>query len=176
MKHLIWVGVAAILWVISKTRNSACFKKQLPGDPTDLIYYACHWITCWAGLQMQEEERRGLLWGVQLLKQFVNDIFNTRFGWRVGMKRLPARRLHSGVWFLSMMCSAFNSPEALTPFFSLLTKNWKSLSRVGFWSGLSFFAGFCLAESLEWLPVSLLCAGCWQLGGCVLTPNPNWPM
>uniref|UniRef100_A0A0E0BNN7 Uncharacterized protein n=1 Tax=Oryza glumipatula TaxID=40148 RepID=A0A0E0BNN7_9ORYZ len=45
---------------------------------------------------MQEEERRGLLWGVQLLKQFVNDIFNTRFGWRVGMKRLPARRLHSG--------------------------------------------------------------------------------
>lgn len=99
MKHPIWVGVAAILWVIWKTRNSACFKKQLPGDPTDLIYYACHWIICWAGLQMQEEERRGLLWGVQLLKQFVNDIFNTRFGWRVGMKRLPARRLHSGVWF-----------------------------------------------------------------------------
>uniref|UniRef100_A0A0E0F9D1 Uncharacterized protein n=1 Tax=Oryza meridionalis TaxID=40149 RepID=A0A0E0F9D1_9ORYZ len=39
-------------------------------------------------IAMQEEERRGLLWGVQLLKKFVNDIFNTRFGWRAGMKRL----------------------------------------------------------------------------------------
>uniref|UniRef100_A0A0E0F968 Uncharacterized protein n=1 Tax=Oryza meridionalis TaxID=40149 RepID=A0A0E0F968_9ORYZ len=38
--------------------------------------------------QCRRKSEEGCCGGVQLLKQFVNGIFNTRFGWRAGMKRL----------------------------------------------------------------------------------------
>lgn len=48
------VGVAAILWAIWKTRNTACFQSKLPTDPSHVVYMVCNWFEYWAGLQKEE--------------------------------------------------------------------------------------------------------------------------
>ena len=86
--QLILVGVAAVLWSIWKHRNNACFSQIYPIDPTEIIFCACYWISTWAVLQISDEKRRKLQWGVQLLKQVTNEIFKSQYGWRIGSRRL----------------------------------------------------------------------------------------
>jgi hypothetical protein len=40
-KNLVLVGVAAVLWILWKARNRACFDRILPTDPTELIFTIC---------------------------------------------------------------------------------------------------------------------------------------
>ncbi len=82
------VGLAAIIWTIWKFRNKACFEKKLPADPTDLMFMACSLVESWATLQKQEGSRRNLQLGARLLKQVVNEVYNSKLGWRGGVRRI----------------------------------------------------------------------------------------
>ncbi|PNT75968.1 hypothetical protein BRADI_1g42472v3 [Brachypodium distachyon] len=51
VSKLALVGVAAILWIIWKTRNNACFRNVWPSDPSSVIYNICSIVDDWAILQ-----------------------------------------------------------------------------------------------------------------------------
>lgn len=88
MKHLIVIGLAAIIWTIWKSRNKACFENKFPRDPTDLVFMACSWVDSWASLQKLEANRRRLQLGARLIRQVASDIFCSRHGWRPGIRRI----------------------------------------------------------------------------------------
>lgn len=79
-KNLVLVGVAAVLWILWKARNRACFDRILPTDPTELIFTICFTLGSWSILQIKEADREKVLWGAQLLKQIANGVFHSRFG------------------------------------------------------------------------------------------------
>ena len=39
------IGSIAAIWAMLKTRNRSCFQKIRPGDPTNVIPLACHFIS-----------------------------------------------------------------------------------------------------------------------------------
>ena len=44
------LGIAAVCWVIWKTRNKICFEGKTIHDPASIVCYACVLMSYWAGL------------------------------------------------------------------------------------------------------------------------------
>jgi hypothetical protein len=56
-------GLAAICWVVWKTRNSACFENKRIKHPADILCQACAYINFWTGLykpEFQEQLAAGI--------------------------------------------------------------------------------------------------------------------
>lgn len=86
-RKLVLVGFAAVIWVIWKTRNDACFRNMMPNDPSAVVFAICAMINHWSGLQKsssQEVLRRfsRRLWRVTA------DIFRRSRGWAPVTRRL----------------------------------------------------------------------------------------
>jgi hypothetical protein len=72
------VGIAAVIWSIWKTRNSACFEKKYPDEPCEVIFKICHHINCRSSLQAKEDVKNRLVFCAKLLEKVVKDVFEVR--------------------------------------------------------------------------------------------------
>jgi hypothetical protein len=87
-KHVALVGIAAVLWGLWKTRNNACFRSVKPNDPIAVTNLIGQMISSWAILQVKEENRDALNWGVKLFVQLSSEAFQAPRGWRPIIQRL----------------------------------------------------------------------------------------
>ncbi|PNT64984.1 hypothetical protein BRADI_4g35542v3, partial [Brachypodium distachyon] len=55
-RKLVLVGFAAVIWVIWKTRNDACFRNMMPNDPSAVVFAICAMINHWSGLQKSSSQ------------------------------------------------------------------------------------------------------------------------
>lgn len=55
-KNLYFVGLAAIIWAIWKTRNDVCFNQKALRCPTDIVCLASSFLLYWAGLHKGEDQ------------------------------------------------------------------------------------------------------------------------
>ncbi|KAF7102139.1 hypothetical protein CFC21_103323 [Triticum aestivum] len=60
-------GLAALCWAMWNSRNRATFEFKKLRSPFDVIYSACGYITCWAGLMMGED-REAMERGAKMLR------------------------------------------------------------------------------------------------------------
>jgi RsiW-degrading membrane proteinase PrsW (M82 family) len=80
VKHLIWVGVAAICWAIWKCRNDIVFKKTKFNSILQVIFKGAYWLRFWAQLQREEQAKDILIAMSRKLEaialQFANGEWN----------------------------------------------------------------------------------------------------
>jgi RsiW-degrading membrane proteinase PrsW (M82 family) len=57
VKHLIWVGIAAICWAIWKCRNDIVFKKTKFNSILQVIFRGAYWLRFWAQLQCEDQAK-----------------------------------------------------------------------------------------------------------------------
>jgi hypothetical protein len=76
------------LGYLENKEQKACFDKKFPNDPTDVVFFVCHWIESWVPLQKVEVDQRRLLLGAKLIRQVANEIFNSKYGLRGGARRI----------------------------------------------------------------------------------------
>lgn len=89
-------GGSIICWTIWKTKNSACFDRKFPDDPSAVIFKLCSLLKSWNILQ-KTEDRNAIEEGVLKIKEVSREVFSTRHG-----QNPLARRIHnwcgSGYW------------------------------------------------------------------------------
>ena len=81
--------MAAVNWVIWKTRNKACFQGVYPHGPNDVVHLICHWIDEWSGLQ-KENAQEALQQGSRRLVVVEAEVFDRVKGWAPLSLRLEA--------------------------------------------------------------------------------------
>ncbi|KAG8086542.1 hypothetical protein GUJ93_ZPchr0010g7976 [Zizania palustris] len=87
-RHVVGVGLAAVIWSIWRCRNDICFRHIFPNDPLSLINVICYWISSWAILQKSVAKEKSLAVGVRLLEHLTSEIFSREHGWRLSSARL----------------------------------------------------------------------------------------
>jgi hypothetical protein len=55
-RNLILCGVAALCWIICKTKNNDCFNNKYLNYPANVIYRLCNVLTGWASLQTDQDK------------------------------------------------------------------------------------------------------------------------
>ena len=83
------VFLAAMFWVLWKTRNKACFEYIMPTDPCDIIYHICYVATDWAELQ-KPKAARALRRGTEVMKMVTRDVFSRARGWNPLCQRIDS--------------------------------------------------------------------------------------
>lgn len=73
-RGVVLVGFAAIIWVLWKTRNNACFHNEFPHDPSAVMFTIYSLLDRWDGLQ-KSEAQEVLLRCSQRLWRFTDEIF-----------------------------------------------------------------------------------------------------
>ena len=84
----IYVGAAAILWSIWKTRYNACFRSIRPVDPLAVINMVYQMMSSWAILHVKEPNCIALSWGAKLFVRLSSEAFRAAQGWRPAVQRL----------------------------------------------------------------------------------------
>jgi hypothetical protein len=87
-KHMVSVGIAAILWAIWKMRNNACFRKIRPNDSLVVTNQIGRLILDWANLQVKDESQNALSWGAKFFVRLSSEAFRAAQGWRPEVQRL----------------------------------------------------------------------------------------
>jgi hypothetical protein len=77
---VVMLGTTALLWNLWKTRNSSCFQRKMPNNPTDVIFSMCRLLDDWNILQ-KEKVRRTVPRVAERMRRIAKEVFGRRHGW-----------------------------------------------------------------------------------------------